>query len=43
MDRPVSASVGFGLAGSGAKVSFAFAETDRGLYEVKARRSVGRR
>ena len=43
VDRPVSASIGFGLAGSGDMVSFAFAEADRGLYEVKARRSVGRR
>ncbi len=39
----VSASVGWGLARSGATLSFAFLEADRGVYEDKSRRSVNRR
>lgn len=42
VDPGVSASIGFGLAGSGALLSLAFREADRGMYEVKAGRSVGR-
>jgi diguanylate cyclase (GGDEF)-like protein len=38
----VSASIGFGLAQSGAMLSFASMEADRGVYEDKARRSVRR-
>ena len=39
----LSASIGFGVARSGALLSIAFMEADRGVYEDKARRSVGRR
>ena len=39
----VSASIGYGLAGSGATISFAFVEADRGVYGDKARRATGRR
>jgi diguanylate cyclase (GGDEF)-like protein len=39
----VSASIGFGVAKSGAWLSFALTEADRGLYEDKARRSKSRR
>ncbi len=38
-----SASVGCGVARSGAMLPFAFMEADRGVYEHKARRSVSRR
>ena len=42
--RPrVSASIGYGLARSGAMISFASLEADRGVYDHKARREVGRR
>jgi diguanylate cyclase (GGDEF)-like protein len=42
VERPVSASIGYGVSRSGATVSLAFTEADRGVYEVKALRSVGR-
>jgi len=42
--RPrVSASIGYGLARSGAMISFASLEADRGVYDDKARKDVGRR
>jgi diguanylate cyclase (GGDEF)-like protein len=40
---PVGASIGFGLASSGAMLSFASVEADRGVYDAKARKDVGRR
>jgi diguanylate cyclase (GGDEF)-like protein len=42
-DPPVSASIGYGLARSGATLSFASLEADRGVYDDKARKDVGRR
>jgi diguanylate cyclase (GGDEF)-like protein len=42
VDPPVSASIGFGLARSGAMLPSAFTEADRGVYEDKARRSMSR-
>jgi diguanylate cyclase (GGDEF)-like protein len=39
----LSASIGYGLARSGALLSVAFMEADRRVYEDKARRSAGRR
>jgi diguanylate cyclase (GGDEF)-like protein len=41
-DVPMSASIGWGLARSGATLSFAFIEADRGVYDDKARRSMSR-
>ena len=40
---PVSASIGFGLARSGAMISFASIEADRGVYHVKSRKDGRRR
>jgi diguanylate cyclase (GGDEF)-like protein len=40
---PVSASIGYGLARSGAALSFASREADRRVYDEKARKDVGRR
>ncbi len=42
-DPPVSASIGYGLARSGATLSFASLEADRGVYDDKGRKDVGRR
>ena len=39
----VSASIGYGLARSGAMITFASLEADRGVYDHKARKEVGRR
>lgn len=39
----ISASVGYGVAWSGAELSRAFVAADRGLYEDKAARSIARR
>lgn len=41
--RTISASIGYGVAPTGAMLSFAFVEADRGVYEDKSARSVGRR
>ena len=40
---PVSASIGYGLARSGAALSVASREADRRVYDEKARKDVGRR
>ena len=43
-DAPaVSASIGYGLARSGASLPFASLEADRGVYDDKARKDVARR
>ncbi len=42
-DQPVRASIGYGLARSGATLSFASQAADRRVYDDKARKDVGRR
>ncbi len=43
IDGPsVSASIGYGVARNGSAISSAFAEADRGVYDDKSSRSIGR-
>jgi diguanylate cyclase (GGDEF)-like protein len=40
---PISASIGFGIARNGSALASAFVEADRGVYDDKASRAIGRR